>query len=552
MLENRHARIRESATVKVMLHFRFLCLSLVFSSGFALAQCDGGQPVVTTIPVVRGQGSPSACAGKTVTVTGVVTAAFSGLNGFFLQDLVGDGDPTTSDGIFVLTGSPDYLPEPGSVAQITGKVIEFVRPGQTATVTEIDITAGDYQGNGAAPLPDPVVLDPGLDQPNAYLQALEGMLVSYPASTVVTPSDATGSYFALRNDRLPDGGRVTAGTPGTGQPIMIDTAGGALVQNLNELDTAPALTGVLHFDAGAFRLQPVAAYDGDSTGIQAAAVPADTPFLSVATLDCLRLTADLPAADKQRQMAKLVLAIQNELGSPDLIVVHGVGDSATILQLAQAAGPYLGLIEKGCDPSGTSMGLLFNIGRIIPVRSMLFDLEAPSFKKPACTLPDGQQFKNPLFENPLVRVDIVVDNRTPITLILNDWRSAVPDAVGQAQVGVAALRALLTNISADNIMLLGDFNQPETFDSFTTFEQDLGFLNLSRLTDPAARYSVTDSGRSTALDHIFVNGGLAGNILSSGFAHFNADFSVLPNRQDNTTPLRSADHDSPFVHLQPF
>jgi hypothetical protein len=411
---------------------------------------------------------------------------------------------------------------------------------------------GNYQGNGAAPLPDPVVLDPGLDQPNAYLQALEGMLVSYPKSTVVTPSDATGSYFSLRNDRLPETGRVTADTPGTGQPIMIDTAGGAVVHNFNELDTAPALTGVLHFDAGAFRLAPVAEYDGQSAGIETAAAPDDQPFLSVATLDCLRLTADLPAADKQRQMAKLVLAIQNELGSPDLIVVHGVGDSATILQLARAAGPYLGLIQKGCDPNGTSMGLLFNINRINPVRTTQFNLEAPGFKKPACTLPGGQTFTNPLFENPLTRVDVVVDDAVAITLILNDWRSAVPDAASQATVGVAALRAMLAQIDADKIMLLGDFNQPETFAAFKTFEQDLGFLNLSRLTDSGNRYSVTASGTSTALDHIFVNAGLAGNILSSGFAHFNADFSVLPNRQDAATPVRASDHDSPFVHLSAF
>ena len=57
---------------------------------------------------------------------------------------------------------------------------------------------------------------------------------------------------------------------------------------------------------------------------------------------------------------------------------------------------------------------------------------------------------------------------------------------------------------------------------------------------------------SLTVDHIFVNAALAGKILSSGFAHFNADFSVMPNRQDDSTPVRASDHDSPFVHLQPF
>src|SRR5689334_2520516 len=107
--------IPESATVKAMSRCSFLCLALLSFSGFALAQCDGDQPIATNIPVVRGHGSPSVCAGKTVTVAGIVTASFSGIKGFFLQDAVGDGDPTTSDGIFVLTGSPDNLPDPGSV-----------------------------------------------------------------------------------------------------------------------------------------------------------------------------------------------------------------------------------------------------------------------------------------------------------------------------------------------------------------------------------------------------------------------------------------------------
>jgi len=522
----------------------------LFSPGFALAQCDDA--TVTSIPAVRGQGSPSRCVGKTVTVTGVVTASFGGLNGFFLQDLGGDADPTTSDGIFVLTGSADNLPDPGMVMQVTGKVIEFARAGRPESVTQIDVTSGSAQVTGTTPLPDPVVLDPAPDQPNAYLQALEGMLVSYPASTVLTPSDSAGRYFTLRNDRLPETGRVTADNPGTGRPVLVDSGGGAQVHNFNAMDAAPPLTGVLYFDAGAFRLEPAIAYDGGSTGITTSAAPADEPYLSVATLDCLRLTADLPAPEKRRQMAKLVLAIQNELGSPDLIVAHGVGDSATIIQLAQAAGPYLGLIQRGCNADGTSMGLLFNINRIIPVRTFQFDLEAPLFKKPPCTLPDGQGFKNPLFENPLTRVDVVVDNAVAMTLILNDWRSPAPDAETQAEVGVAALQAMLANITADHVMLLGDFNQTENFEAFTKFERDFGFVNLSRRTDSRQRYSVSANGLSMALDHIFVNGPLADKVLSSGFAHYNADFSVFPNREDATTAVRASDHDSPFVHFQPF
>jgi hypothetical protein len=483
-------------------------------------------------------------------VTGIVTLPAGGLSGFFMQDPVGDGDPTTSDGILIFTGSAANLPDPGSIVQVTGKVADVTRAGQTGGFTEIDATAGSIQINGASPLPDPVALDPGLAQSAAYLQALEGMLVSYPASTVVTPTDDAGAYFALRNDRLPLSTRITVDQLGTGQPLLIDTSGGAFPMNLNELDTVPDLSGVLHFDNGAFRLEPLSTYAGQSTGIAMQPAPDDQPYLNIATLDCQNLSASLPPADLQTKIAKLSLAIQNELGSPDLIVAMGVGDTATINKLAQSAGNYLGLVLKGCNPAGTSTGLIFNIDRIIPIRTRLIDLEAPGFHKPACTLPNGETFTNPLFENPLVQVDVAVDQAIGLTMILNDWRSTVPDAAGQARLGVAALQSMLTQVDNDYVMLLGDLNQPENSDAMNAIEQNLQFVNLTKLAAFGSRYSVTQNGVSQALDHIFVNSTLASLVQSSGFAHYNADFSALPNRTDATTPKRAADHDGAFVHFQ--
>jgi len=525
------------------------CFTL-FSCHVVLAQC-GDPAAVTTIPAVRGKGSPSACTGQTVTVSGIVTLAAGGLKGFFLQDPAGDADPATSDAIFVLTGSADGLPEAGSLMQVTGKVAELKRDGQPGSVTGIDAAGGAVQIVGASPLPEPVVLDPGPEQQNvpsnAYFQALEGMLVRYPASTVVTPTDDSGQYFVLRNDRLPEGGRVTTETPGAGLPVVVGTAGGAVVRNFNELDTAPELTGVLHYDFGSYRLEPMAPYDGQSAGTKPSAVPNDQPYLSVATLDCMNLTADLPADVKQTRIAKLALAIQNELGSPELIAAFGVGDGATLNQLARAAGSYFGLFLKGCSP--TNIGLLFNIGRINPIRAVPFEFEAPSLNLPACTLPNGEALARPAFENPLLRVDVSLDSAVAMTIIMNDWRSAAADSAAQAKLGVAGLTSMLDNVTADYVIIFGDFEQPEGSEALTTFEKNTGYVNLSRRTDPSARYSVTRNGRSAAMDHILVSPALKDLVMSSGFAHYNADFSVLPNRPDATTPVRASDHDGAFVHF---
>ncbi len=57
-----------------------------------------------------------------VTTQGVVVGDFetsASLSGFYLQDLIGDGNPATSDGIFVYTGSNNFV-SAGQVVRVTG------------------------------------------------------------------------------------------------------------------------------------------------------------------------------------------------------------------------------------------------------------------------------------------------------------------------------------------------------------------------------------------------------------------------------------------------
>jgi len=112
------------------------------------------------------------------------------------------------------------------------------------------------------------------------------------------------------------------------------------------------------------------------------------------------------------------------------------------------------------------------------------------------------------------------------------------------------LISMLDNVTADYVIVFGDFEQPEQSDALTGFEKNKGYVNLSRRADPGTRYSVTRNGRSSALDHILISPALKDLVMSSGFAHYNADFSVLPNRQDATTPVRASDHDGAFAHFK--
>ena len=80
----------------------------------------------TPIYNIQGSGLSSPMAGTVVSTRGVVVGDFEGTTGqqgFYLQDLTGDGDPATSDGIFVFTGSSNLV-SAGQVVRVTGTVRE--------------------------------------------------------------------------------------------------------------------------------------------------------------------------------------------------------------------------------------------------------------------------------------------------------------------------------------------------------------------------------------------------------------------------------------------
>ena len=75
----------------------------------------------TPIYTIQGSGLSAAVTGN-VSTKGVVVGDFEGTaaaSGFYIQDLTGDGNPATSDGIFVFTGSSNLV-SLGQVVRVTG------------------------------------------------------------------------------------------------------------------------------------------------------------------------------------------------------------------------------------------------------------------------------------------------------------------------------------------------------------------------------------------------------------------------------------------------
>ncbi|HEY6893728.1 MAG TPA: lamin tail domain-containing protein, partial [Rhodanobacteraceae bacterium] len=131
---------------------------------------------------IQGNGAHSPFLNSVTTTTGEVTAIGDG--GFFMQDAKGDGDPNTSDAVFVFTNdqNPAGL-EIGSVATVTGRVTEFFGLTEFTNSPPLQIAA-----KPGKPTIRPIALNATRPSPN-------------PAAPYCTGSFTDADSIAVRNWR---------------------------------------------------------------------------------------------------------------------------------------------------------------------------------------------------------------------------------------------------------------------------------------------------------------------------------------------------------------
>ncbi|HSJ96584.1 MAG TPA: ExeM/NucH family extracellular endonuclease [Myxococcota bacterium] len=167
---------------------RTLAAALALLAGPSVARATAPECLApyTPIPAIQGSGATAALVGPVVT-QGVVVGDFegpAGLRGFYLQDPAGDGDPATSDALFVYQGDADSV-SLGDAVRVTGVAAEH--QGQT------EIVASALAPCGRAELPEPAELL----LPRAAagdLERLEGMRVRLPQTLTVTDVYGLGRF----------------------------------------------------------------------------------------------------------------------------------------------------------------------------------------------------------------------------------------------------------------------------------------------------------------------------------------------------------------------
>src|SRR5699024_10780435 len=124
------------------------------------------------ISEIQGEGQGTDMGGETVTIQGVVTGDFTNnsgsQNGFYVQEEFTDydGDPATSEGIFVYNPNTT-APEPGTLVAVEGTV------GEHYELTQIQADA--ISECGTAELPEPLDITFPLD--DDALPSMESMRV---------------------------------------------------------------------------------------------------------------------------------------------------------------------------------------------------------------------------------------------------------------------------------------------------------------------------------------------------------------------------------------
>ena len=312
-------------------------------------------PLATTIPQVQGAAHISPLVGRTVSVSGVVTAERP--SSFMLQDAVGDGNPATSDAILVFATGIGTSVEVGQAVTVSGLVEEF-RPGgavnnlTTTELTSPTVTAG---GPGAAiaqtvigpggRVPPPAVIDDdakgsvetsGTFQPATdgidFWESLEAMLLRLDNPVVVGPRNDFGEIWVLAQDGAGTGARtIRQGivvSPGDFNPerLQLDdeiVPGSTPVVNVGDHFTAAAV-GVLDYNFSNYELLLTSALTRVDGGlVREVTRPPTADELTVASFNVENLAPGDPSA----KFARLASLIVENLRAPDIVGVQEIQDN---------------------------------------------------------------------------------------------------------------------------------------------------------------------------------------------------------------------------------
>ncbi len=536
---------------------------------------------ITPIPAVQGDGASTPKAGQRLTVQAVVTAVEPGLGGFYLQDPAGDGDPATSDGVFVYGGTP--VPAVGDVVRVTGTAGEYVTNSGASSQTQLSGSPNVQVCSSGAALPDPVPVQFPLSAADA-LERYEGMRVVLPQTLVISeyfnydrfgevvlalPEDGQARAFtptavvdpgppavelaarnALRRITLDDGSNdqnpAELRHPGNGAPFT-------LANRFRGGDTVAGVTGVLDQTFGVYRVQPTASAAYTAANPRPEAPPTVGGGVRVASQNVLNYFRTLDTGtdscgpqrnqecrgaddtgELDRQRAKILAALSgldaDVVGLLELENTPGVdpaGDLVAGLNARPGAAPYRAIDTGVIGGDAIRVGLIYRPSAVTPVGPyQILD-----------------STKDPRFVDTANRPVLIQTFQTAaggrFTVAVAHLKSKGSACAGDPDTGdgqgncnrtrTTAAQALADYLGTDptasgdhDRLIIGDLNSYDHENPISAL-RDAGYVDQIKRFGGEFAYSYVFDGQNGYLDHVLASSSLTSQVTGAGEWHINAD-----------------------------
>jgi predicted extracellular nuclease len=527
--------------------------------------------------VIQGSGPASALLGREVECAGVVSLVFGGRNHVLvIQQPKGDGDPATSDALFVLGLAVDPRLQPGESVVVRGTVGE--NDGRTC------LEKASLVRRDPGQLPAPLALDTARLVDEAYMESLEGMQVS-AADLTVLDLYHLGRYgsaiLGTEGRAFTAGNLATPAGPQAESPAALVLDDGSRAQNPDSLawlggqlpprvgDRVVQATGILEPDKDGWHLQVTQPARIERHNPRTARPPKVGEGPVIASFNVLNFFSTLEsrgadtAEERKRQLDKLVSALA--MIDADLFALIEIenDEGRALAELAEALNARVGEPRwhtvadppEGLGSDAIKLAYLYDPAVFTPVGPARTDRHAVHSRRPLAltlkTVQGGEVFS--VITSHLKSKGCGDAEGEMADHGQGCWN---PRRVQQATELARFAGELAASAGDPDVLLLGDFNAYLEEDPMKTLEQ-AGYTNLLRRLPPEDRYSYVYKGRSGALDHALATPALDAAVSGVGIWHINADESPLLdyNLEFKTTdlyrpdPYRSSDHDPVLVGL---
>ncbi len=524
----------------------------------------------TPIPLIQGNGMLSAFKGQSVKTEGVVVGFFQGnssaagnFNGFFIQDPNGDGDPHTSDAIFVNYGTAAFSGvSVGDRVAVTGTVQEFSEWDGSACygdacLTQVAVSTADISvvGTGAV---SPTVLTPPGDPVSStlYFESLEGMLVTIPATATVVGPTSYGTIQVVPGSLGID--RVMRGGPFEGMPVGVrpDERYGSGAPDLATGSVVSGVDGPLTFSYNDYL---IADQDGYAV-VQAVQPPTDAPSwpapapmqFSAATMN----TYNFDAADPALKATKVVSQVL-QMNAPTFLALQEIdaaGVMSDVLAGLSAAGYVYDFAYSHPDVGGHGVALLWRADMVTNVVTSTAYQSCSASGSSSSTYDPMWSACQAAGEYPLFSRRPVVLTATvnlasgpqQVVVIANHFKSkrgGAPADQRRLEQGqfVHDLAASFES-QTPYVLVMGDLNDFEDSAPLQALYAGDVLTNTWFTLPPEQRYSYVYQGVSQILDHILVSPALLGELTAMSPLHLNADYPYNAY-YGQAVVWRNSDHD---------